>query len=69
MRPETYGSKGWKTDGEADDCVQVIPIADLKQHVEHGEYCHCVPHVMRDYARPVVVHNAYDGREFAEVAL
>ena len=45
------------------DRVHVIPLDDLKLHVESGEWCHCEPRITED---GVVIHNAYDGREFFE---
>lgn len=44
--------------------VQVLPLDDLKQHVECGSYCHCKPSI-KEQGR-LIVHNAYDGREFFE---
>ena len=46
--------------------VHVIPLNDLKPHVESGEWCHCQPRIDRSEREPIVTHNAYDGREFAE---
>jgi hypothetical protein len=40
--------------------IYVLPLNDLKPHVENGEWCHCQPRIDGD----VVIHNAYDGREF-----
>jgi hypothetical protein len=45
-----------------DKRVHVVPIDDLKPHVETGQWCHCKPHIKDG----VVIHNAYDGREFFE---
>lgn len=42
--------------------VHVLPVNDLKPHIEAGEWCHCAPRVDGD----LVIHNAYDGREFYE---
>ncbi len=42
--------------------VHVLPIDDVKPHIESGEYCPCAPRVDGD----VVVHNAFDGHEFYE---
>lgn len=42
--------------------IHVIPIDDLKSHIEAGSWCHCAPRIDKD----VVIHNSYDGREFFE---
>lgn len=44
----------------------MLPANDSKTHVEKGENCHCRPRVAREGGDVVVVHNAYDGREFYE---
>lgn len=47
--------------------VHVYPLNDAKEHVQRGEYCHCAPQVRKqEDGSVVVVHNAYDGREFYE---
>lgn len=40
---------------------EVIPIDDLKEHIE-GMECHCKP-IIKD---GVIVHSSYDGREAIE---
>lgn len=45
------------------ETVHVVPIDDLRSHIEVGKYCHCKPSVINEN---VIVHNAYDGREFYE---
>lgn len=47
--------------------VHVLPLNDLKLHSEGGEYCHCKPRIERESEAVIVIHNAYDGREFYEV--
>ena len=48
------------------DFWHVWPQGDLKTHVTRGLWCHCQPcHVLGDGGL-VVVHNAYDAREFYE---
>lgn len=45
----------------------VTPIDDLKVHNTLSDHCQCLPRV--DYqpnGNRIVVHNAYDGREFWE---
>lgn len=46
--------------------VHVLPVDDLRPHIETGTYCHCKPRIEREGGGTVVVHNAYDGREFYE---
>lgn len=50
------------------DTVHVLPVDDLKPHIESAA-CKCQPRVdtVRNGNR-VVVHNSYDGREFFEEA-
>jgi len=50
------------------DAVHVVPINDLKPHVENGEHCHCKPRIQMEEHGTVVIHNSYDGREFYEAA-
>lgn len=47
------------------ETMHVVPLNDLKPHIESGQYCHCKPSI-REHGT-VVVHNSYDGREFYEV--
>lgn len=42
--------------------TQIIPMNDSKSHIESGIYCHCKPRL----EDTLVIHNAYDGREFYE---
>ena len=45
----------------------VTPINDLKPHTETGERCKCEPRIeVEENGNKLVVHNAYDGREFYE---
>ncbi len=48
------------------ETVHVLPLEDLKPHIEAGEYCHCKPRVVQYSDGVMVVHNSYDGREFYE---
>jgi hypothetical protein len=51
-----------------DTSTHVLPVDDLKEHISNGLYCHCRPRVEEPTkGNFVVVHNAYDGREFDEV--
>lgn len=45
--------------------VHVIPVNDLKEHIEH-RHCECSPKIIQEIGSDVVVHNSYDGREFME---
>lgn len=49
----------------------VLPVNDLKQHIEEGMVCWCEPTVINGddngmYKEPVIVHNSADGREWHE---
>ena len=46
--------------------VHVLPVGDTQLHEESGTYCNCNPSVERLDGGTVVVHNSFDGREFAE---
>lgn len=49
--------------------IHVLPIDDLEPHIE-SELCECGPRIMwrdedtgEEFDVPIVVHNAFDGRE------
>jgi hypothetical protein len=44
----------------------LVPINDLKEHMSGGEWCHCKPDVRHEEGGVLVIHWAYDGREFTE---
>lgn len=51
--------------------LHVLPINDLRQHVENGIMCWCEPRIIvgdeaEDFAEYIVVHNSLDGREWHE---
>lgn len=46
--------------------VHVVPLNDLKLHLDGSTYCHCRPRLQREPEGTIVIHNAYDGREFYE---
>lgn len=46
--------------------VHVLPLNDLKSHLEGSRYCHCQPRIQQLPEGTIVVHNSYDGREFYE---
>lgn len=35
--------------------IHVVPVGDLKPHIESGEWCHCRPRVTKD---GIVVHGS-----------
>ena len=46
--------------------VQVVPVRDIREHVEDPlVVCPCMPRLLED--GKVVAHNSYDGREIGEV--
>ena len=47
------------------ETVRVLPVNDLKPHLESAA-CKCAPRVESAESGTVVIHNAYDGREFYE---
>lgn len=49
----------------ADQTFHVIPLNDLKHHSE-AVSCACRPRVEHAERGKIVIHNAYDGREFHE---
>lgn len=60
--------QSWQRIGEPGDGlpIQVVPLGDLREHVQDPRgLCPCMPRLRED--PPVVVHNAYDGRETGEV--
>lgn len=48
------------------EIIHVLPTDDLKSHVEVGTRCHCQPRIEHHKNGTIVIHNAYDGREFFE---
>jgi hypothetical protein len=55
--------------------IHVVPVDDLREHVESGRECWCQPRIeTRDprtgeqypWGRAVIVHNSEDGREHVE---
>jgi hypothetical protein len=46
-----------------ENLIHMLPLNDLKSHNEIRKYCHCKPRLNGN----LVIHNAYDGREFFEV--
>ena len=47
--------------------IHVVPVGDMKPHVEHGVACWCAPKVERfPEGGTLVTHNSLDGRELVE---
>lgn len=48
--------------------IHVIPRDDLKSHTSSGINCSCKPRIVDDEhsGSEMVIHNAWDGREFYE---
>jgi len=42
------------------------PINDLKRHITVGRYCPCKPVVMPEGDNAVIIHQSYNGIEFAD---
>lgn len=61
----------WRRDNYTDKltgdlvAVEVVPLDDLRQHVS-DENCECLPEFKASNGAPMLVHNAFDGREFSE---
>lgn len=53
----------WLQHSYANGREEVVPEGDLREHVENGDPCPCMPRVVDG----VVVHNSYDRREVGEV--
>lgn len=45
--------------------INIIPIDDLKEHTENNS-CACSPSIIFENEEMIVIHNAYDGRQFKE---
>lgn len=55
--------------------IHIVPLNDLKPHVEEGTHCPCEPHVFwndpktgETLGEAVVLHKAWDNREVVEEA-
>jgi hypothetical protein len=61
--------EGWhRSDSESDlQIVHVLPIDDLREHIEHGASCWCNPSEDREKEDClIIIHNSMDGREILE---
>lgn len=47
--------------------IHVLPIGDIKKHDE-SMACYCKPEIKPIEGNYVIVHNAFDGREWKELA-
>lgn len=47
------------------DCetFHVVPVNDLREHVEDGAGCWCCPRIDERVGGTIIVHNSMDGRE------
>ena len=45
--------------------VHVLPVRDIREHLEHRQ-CWCVPAILREGEGIIVVHAAADGRDLVE---
>ena len=45
--------------------VEVLPIDDLQAHGS-SEDCACLPELKHEQGVPMLIHNAFDGRELTE---
>lgn len=50
------------------ETIHTLPINDTKPHAEEGLICECNPKVEVINGNFLVVHNAFDGREWKELA-
>lgn len=48
------------------DTWHVLPTNDVEEH-EESIFCHCNPTQYNFDEGPVIVHNAFDGRELYEI--
>lgn len=45
--------------------INILPINDLKEHIE-SSICECNPSVEFENGEMIIIHNSYDGRELLE---
>lgn len=51
------------------DDYHVMPVGDLLEHTNNDRHCDCDPRIdVQPGGAAVVVHNAWDNREFDEIA-
>lgn len=55
---------------EYDERVVVVPSTDDDYHDLDTDECHCNPEIKKDdwNTKKMVIHNAWDGREWEELA-
>ncbi len=64
-------NEGWRVDTYRDRltgvaiAIEILPINDLAEHVSNAD-CPCLPQSAVQYSAPVLIHNAFDGREYDE---
>lgn len=49
------------------EIYHVLPNNDTEKHVDTGLICDCNPEVKIESENFIVIHNAYDGREWEEL--
>jgi hypothetical protein len=49
--------------------IHVLPLYDLKPHIEIGVDCPCRPTIEAIGANLLIIHNAWDNREVFEQAI
>jgi hypothetical protein len=46
--------------------ILVLPIDDIDEHDEYSKVCKCEPKVIYGNGKIIIVHNAFDGRQYDE---
>ncbi len=49
------------------ETIHILPNNDLKEHTT-SKFCKCQPRIESEASGELVIHNAWDGREFHEIA-
>lgn len=72
METITKASEGWdcitfgyRRDRKETPLVNIVPVKDLKLHLV-SEACLCKPSIKWECITKIIIHNAWDGREFYE---
>lgn len=64
-------AKGWQRDEYRDRlsgqlvAVEITPVSDIQPHIS-AEDCQCLPELGFQGTAKILVHSAFDGREFGE---
>ena len=51
-----------------DGDIHVLPVNDLREHLDIGTGCSCNPTIELEGATLIIIHNAFDCREAIEEA-